>query len=158
MIKVFGDSHPYNFFITYGHSDERHLKDDDGDISSRERNKSQPFERLHDMYEIDKKAEEEFHKILASIEEKADTASMNQFLEDRKKECVKVFEQFDKIIALCEEYLEMEYADCGKRMEEQKAILKPTVNEVERYLTEVQEAGDKEISTLKVNTSCYSVL
>ncbi|GBO31667.1 hypothetical protein AVEN_244968-1 [Araneus ventricosus] len=78
MIKVFGDSHPYNFFITYGHSDERHLKDDDGDISSRERNKSQPFERLHDMYEIDKKAEEEFHKILASIEDKADTASMNQ--------------------------------------------------------------------------------
>ncbi|GBN36994.1 hypothetical protein AVEN_183271-1 [Araneus ventricosus] len=49
----------------------------------------------------------------------------------------------------------MEYADCGKRMEEQKAILKPTVNEVERYLTEVQEAGDKEISTLKDNIANY---
>ncbi|KAF8773735.1 hypothetical protein HNY73_016368 [Argiope bruennichi] len=139
MIKVFGDLQPYNFFVTYGHFDERHLKGEYADISIREKNKSQPFERLNDLYEIDKKAEEEFHK----------------FLEDRKRECVKVFEQFDEIIALCEEYFEMEYADCERRMQEQMAIQKPAVNDVERYLAEVQEAGDKEISILKNNIANY---
>ncbi|GFS90395.1 uncharacterized protein NPIL_137671 [Nephila pilipes] len=66
MIKVFGDLHPYNFFITYGHSDDRHLIGENADISSRERKKLKPFETLRDMYQTDKKAEEEFHRVVTS--------------------------------------------------------------------------------------------
>ncbi|GFY74210.1 uncharacterized protein TNIN_442151 [Trichonephila inaurata madagascariensis] len=139
MIKVFGDLHPYNFFITHGHNDDKCFTDEDAHILSRERKKSEPFEKLQDMHEEDNNAVEEFHR----------------FLKDRKRECVAVFEQFDEIVALCEEYFNLEYGDIRKRVEEQMALQKPMINEVERYLTEVQDAGDKEISILKDNIANY---
>ncbi|GFS90393.1 uncharacterized protein NPIL_137661 [Nephila pilipes] len=94
-------------------------------------------------------------QILSSLESISDTAAMDEFLKERKRECVKVFEQYDGIAELCEEYFNLEYEDCKKRVEEQLAMQKPMLNEVERYLTEVQEAGDKEIRTLKDNIANY---
>ncbi|GFW41181.1 uncharacterized protein TNCV_842211 [Trichonephila clavipes] len=149
MIKVFGDLHPYNFFITHGHSDDKCFTDEDAHILSREKKKLEPFEKLQDMHEEDNKAEEKFHRILSSLESKADTVDMDEFLKERKRECVAVFEQYDEIVALCEEYFNLEYEDIRKRVEEQMALQKPMINEVERYLTEVQDAGEKEISILK---------
>ncbi|GIY42535.1 uncharacterized protein CDAR_413611 [Caerostris darwini] len=155
MIKVFGDLEPYCFYITYGHSDESQMKDRKADILSREKTKAQAFENLENMHEVDREAEEEFHKVLSDFENKGDVEHLNEFLEERKKECAKVFDQFDRIVALCEEYLNLEYSDCKRRVREQMAIQKPMVDEVERYLTEVQEAGDKEISLLKDNIANY---
>lgn len=63
MLQVFGDSHPYDFSVAYGHCDEDHAAEEKSDISSRESMKSKPFERLGEMDDIDKQMEQEFHEV-----------------------------------------------------------------------------------------------
>ncbi|GFQ64022.1 uncharacterized protein TNCT_668561 [Trichonephila clavata] len=140
MIKVFGDLHPYNFFITHGHSDDKCFTDEDAHILSRERKKMESFEKLQDMHEEDNKAEEEFHR----------------FLKERKRECVAVFEQYDGIVTLCEEenianYIRDVAVTRSNRIEEVYADMstQPLIMEVWSICAEAVTSKDVWCSFLK---------
>ncbi|KAG8191480.1 hypothetical protein JTE90_020729 [Oedothorax gibbosus] len=153
MGKVFGDSYPFDFAVVYGHEDR--ASEEDLDISAKESMKITSFERLRGMDDIDKHMEKEFYELLACMENKVATSSLNESLLQRKKECEEVFQQFDKIVTLCEEYFDFEYKDCKNRAKKQSDMQEELLYEVETYLTEVEDAGEKEISILKDNISSY---
>ncbi|XP_015928047.3 dynein regulatory complex protein 1 isoform X1 [Parasteatoda tepidariorum] len=158
MVKIFEDLYPFQHAITHGY-ESKQVSDvktcDDDEKTQTENDVAVIFEKLSSTHGADKVAEEEFHKVLADIDVSTVSPHLLEFLEDRKKECLEVFQQFDEIVGLCEEYFHLEYEICTKREKEQMLLQKSMMEEIERYLSEVEKAGDQEIDNLKDSISNY---
>lgn len=64
MVKIYGDQHPYTFYVTVGHDfEDVILKIVDTDAPIREARKHEPFQKLKKMSEVDQEAEKEFHRV-----------------------------------------------------------------------------------------------
>lgn len=83
------------------------------------------------------------------MEGEVPTTEMKEILEKKKGECAKVFHMFDEIVSVCEEYFELEYSDCSKRISKQTSFREPVINEVERFLIDIEEFGNREIKSLR---------
>nr|XP_042896138.1 uncharacterized protein LOC122268994 [Parasteatoda tepidariorum] len=106
MVKIFEDLYPFQHAITHGY-ESKQVSDvktcDDDEKTQTENDVAVIFEKLSSTHGADKVAEEEFHKVLADIDVSTVSPHLLEFLEDRKKECLEVFQQFDEIVGLCEE-------------------------------------------------------
>ncbi|KFM65901.1 hypothetical protein X975_14912, partial [Stegodyphus mimosarum] len=144
MIKVFGDLHPYTFYVTYGHSEDSFMSKD-ADFLEREIKKSEPFDKLIKICDADKEAEGEFLVLLSKLEKEKPVPSLNEALHELKKECAQVLKLFDKTVSLCKNYFNLEFNECRKRTERQKLLQKPMLSQVEKFISNVEETGDLEL-------------